>query len=53
MLFSSVSAFTPFNIAKFVINACIFAPLNNSIITIEATINEINAITKINISDAK
>ena len=44
---------TPINIAKFVTNAHIFAPLNNSIITFKATINEINAIIKINTLDAK
>ena len=34
----SVSTFTLFCIAKFVINAHIFAPLNNSIITIIVTL---------------
>ena len=51
--FPSVNAFMLFCIAKFVINAHIFAPLHNSIITIIVTINKINAITKLNILDAK
>ena len=45
--FSSLNAYTPFIIAKFVNNACIFSPLNISFITINITTTEIIAITNI------
>ena len=52
-LISSFIAFTPFIIAKFVTNVCIFSPLNMSLITINTINTEITAITNIKILNAK
>ena len=50
---SSLMAFTPLIIAKFVTNAHIFSLLNMSFITINIKITEITAITNIKILNAK
>ena len=52
-LFSSFIAFTPFAIARFVNNACIFSPLNISFITKNIITTEIIAIESIKILNAK
>ena len=52
-LISSFIAFTPHIIAKFATNACIFSPLNMSLITVNITITESTAITNIKILNAK
>ena len=49
----SFTAFTPLIIAKFVINAHIFSPLNISFITVNIIITEITAIVNIKILNAK
>ena len=53
VLISSLIAFTPHIIAKFVTNACIFSPLNISFTTINIIITGIMAITNIKILNAK
>ena len=52
-LISSFIALIPLILAKFVTNACIFSPLNTSLITMNSIINEIIAITNINILNTK
>ena len=52
-LISSFIAFIPLIIAKFVTNACIFSPLNTSLITMNSIINEMIAITNIKILNTK
>ena len=51
--FSSFIVFTPFTMAKFVNNACIFSPLKISFITKNTITTEIIAVESIKISNAK